>query len=811
MKKLILLIPMIILFASVVYSTGAIGGGNGTPGNDAILWLNDYNNFISGESDYADWIDFGISIQLNIPGKTVNLTNLTFVSNMSVLVPVGIVAGGGATNNKTISFSNVSSGSAFVTQLLNHSSAVYEGCWYWSARLSNGSVNNSPMQCLNTTLKPYNITWKGNNTIADYDDITLLRNGSSVTFSIDVAAANPAIVNISDVLFYFNVTGDVSMNNTNITLNDGSKTNDSMSLNYTKILSLPTEIISGSTFCWYWSFNDTTSAGGASTINITDTWCIKTYYHPNITNSSTAFADDYYLNSSEQFRFNFTVDGNADNYNCDLYTNEPIAGAITNWTSKVSIGALNATNTEFLPYNFTTDGSYTYAVKCQEAGFSNKFGWGVNRTINVDRIDPVVSILYIKSDASAPIDGTGDWTIPSGGYLKTFNFSSINVSLTETNIESCSLYVNWTTVDGFLLNMTNDTMSDYIIATGTSVFPMNASHNLSGDGVYLAYVSCRDLAGTVSNTSIFNFTRDTVHPSLNLTVPDSNYSIDSCVSYGVNYTILDDLSPTLVTNTTLYYGLDSNTGLGSNFNTSDSIYRTNEITFDENIETNFFTNITICDAAGNCNSTANQWLNSTSPVPLCSGWSAYTAYEGNNISNLNDRLNVDFTYWWNDTGQTWVYDGGFEIIKGDVLFFFTSTDSTLFRVNGSGVPNPFNYNRTVVADATSHNFLGLSVNTSFSVVEYLRNITGGMQVAGEQNYTFSQPEYFAGWNNSAQKWVNHLNGAVWHNTTTLGNNSNQLDAYWMYALDNITISFNVSTTNTQTIYAFANVSGYTVR
>ena len=455
---------------------------------------------------------------------------------------------------------------------------------------------------------------------------------------------------------------------------------------------------------------------------------------PNVTLNSPS---DSSFSQDSTITFNFTVTGDSDTYTCHLYSNDT-----GTWAEEGSVIANN--NSYKLTTNVITAGNgIVWNVKCSEKANSNILGWGLNNfTITVDTVNPAITL-------NSPSDNAFVNFNISKGYSAT-----INLTVSNSNADSCTLKV-----DG----------GDNVTKSYTSGTHFDLNFNAS-DGEYQWNVLCNDSAARTTETTNKTITIDTVTPGINRYL---NYSNAECKEFTV------ELNSSEEVNLTFKYGLTTLSQTYSSIEIDYAINQTVSLIFNDSYETNFFSNATICDRAGNCNDTIPE-MTIPSPVPLCTGWSLYSIYDSViNLSDYRTASGADFVYYWNNTGQTWIFssDAGslnedFSMGIGDVVQLFESTNTTYFR-NNSGNP-------TYQVDITGgHAYFGLYDSYTFGNISHFvfLNETGGNQTP--QGVEF-QIDYLSGFNNSNQLYIDAPYQWTWNNDTKLGNIQNGIDTLWAF-------------------------------
>ncbi len=473
---------------------------------------------------------------------------------------------------------------------------------------------------------------------------------------------------------------------------------------------------------------------------------------PNI--SITSPSDNQILNSST-VSINVTVKRGASQFGCDIYTNDTGSWAV----EQGSFVAQN--NTATISSKVITSPNVTLGVRCHESDNGNIFGWSDNITVAIDIDDPAITI-------NSPADN-------SFFNVVSITNSSVTINLTvvENNEDSCTLRINGT---------------DNATENYTSGISFDLSFNAS-DGVYLWDILCNDSIARTTETTNRTITIDSVIPTINRNI---NYSfIGTCKDFTVEFNSSEEV------NLTFTYGTTSMAQTHRVVETDYARNQTVNLTFNETYETNFFTNATICDRAGNCNDTHTE-MTIPSPVSLCEGWNLWSIYDTTiNMSDLLIDTQSDFVYWWNNTPQEWVFvapasttRGSVNLGIGNMIHVFTSTNVTWFR-NNSGTP-AYDINVT-----EGHNYLPLYYGTSIGNLSYIqfRNSSGG-NVTGPSFYGVGgldfQIEFYDIYNNTGQEW--HSSIFTWsrNNLTEVGGIRKEgLDTLHIFSDYNITANMTI--------------------
>ncbi len=462
--------------------------------------------------------------------------------------------------------------------------------------------------------------------------------------------------------------------------------------------------------------------------------------------------------------FNYNVTGDSDTYTCQLYSNDT-----GTWAEEAGGNIATNSSNETTSTVISENKGISWNMRCSEKANSNIYGWSqANYTIIVGTTNPSITILSPADDlyVKNTLNSTGQYS------------SRIYLNVSDINPDACFLKINST------LNNTNNNISAETYTDGT---PFYLEFNVS-DGNYDWNVTCNNSVGRSAVTTVRSLNVDGVMPTLSSNI---NYSSSqpNCKAFTVEFGFSEDV------NATFTY----NTSLGSNsFNEVD--YSTNQtfnLVFNSSYETDFFTNVSVCDRAGNCNSSF-PFMIVSAPIPLCTGWSIWSVYDtAISLTNVFSNSTADFVYYWNNTGQSWIYasaagslNADYEMGIGDVVHLYESTNTTYFR-NKSGTP-------TYLVNATGgHVFFGLYNSYNFGNISHrlflnstFGSITGNStylnQGAAGLNFTIN---YLSSYNNSNQKYVDSIYTWSWNNDTVLGGPyKNGLDTLWSYFDYNLTIN-----------------------
>lgn len=549
--------------------------------------------------------------------------------------------------------------------------------------------------------------------IASAGDFTYELDGSlSIT-----CGANPGMQrNITSVSL--NVrdpwnTGLFSTNQTNTT--DGGE-----NATVSRIFTLPSADNSQLSFtCGACDYNR--SAEDIQCVNSTESNNINFQYAPTVTINSPA--DNAWSDSASNV-LNFTVNSSFNSetfFYCRIWDDSSSTlGWVADETSYTVTD--DASSYQLVTHIFDEVSSgITWSVRCAEASDSNVYAFATNQTLNLDASDPSVSL--------APSSGT---------YLNSKTIDSLIVTATDTNVDSCSLFTNFSGTYAF--NQTNNSMT-------TGVAYTFGSFDIGSDGTYIVSVACNDSSGTSISSSNQTLYVDTVYPGNDIIV---NVTYDACDAFYVNVTT-DESS-----NSTLMYGSAAAT-LSST--SADASYSTNHLlslSYAGYEEKTMYFNVSSCDLAGNCNNSGE--YSTTAPVSLCTGgkndgWSAYMVLEAStSFSKVLNDSKADYIYWWNQTGQAWKYaQYGTSITDtalsyGTAVFLYEATNSSWFRPDSATGNYTYDFK---VGD----NFLGAYEDFDFN------NFT-----VDTLNASFVTTAYY---NNSAKDWVLHYYDTSWNNNTPI--------------------------------------------
>lgn len=730
MKKLLILIPMLILCSVVAFAIN-------------ITWIDeDASN--SSTDEYMTAIDFQATaltftpINNSMPRQ--NITGIWFGWNGT---------GSWVNDTKIIVNSSEASATLFVTKNIEVADGRY--CWIFyvntTGGAANGLMNQTDTKCNPIYRNPTNVTWRDNSSSLS----AYTKSGDFVIFNITYQTTNFHLRNLTNIGFAWNGTsgGAITNDSEPVILTDG--------ISSTFGINKTIGVLRNEEFCWYFWSNTTTGH-----YNTTTTWCHELYHAPAITFWSPVASQTLTATSIIP---NISVNGQDSSYRCEIFVNDSSNEMTKRGATKT---LANATPTNFA--NITlSEGIHLINARCSDYSNAKSFIWADNITFIIDAGTPSLSVDYLIDENLASID-------VNTRYIKTTNFS-LNLTITDDNLDSCDLYLS-NDVNGTLyLNKTEQSpASNLRLFDGVRV--------LNSTGVYSYYVTCNDSSGQSTTSSTYYFTIDQLAPRYNGTF---NYSVGgSCTSFAINITANE-----VLTNSSITYGNSSySSSYTTHINTTDSMYRIHELDLDYGWENFYVINITLTDLAGNVNNTiqvdAGQ-LTMRSPVPLCTGWSIYTMYDNSyDISSLKTAANASFVYLWNQTSQGWLYANTDGLSAGNAVYLYNPTDTTWFR---PAIDADINHNFSM---SSGHNYVGIGYGTTFGDLStrQFRNFTGGNKTEDGLNTLI---DYFAAWNNTGKNWVMAMYEATWENSTWIGRNfTTGLDAVWVWSDYNLTVQINAT-------------------
>ena len=706
-----------------------------------------------------------------------NITNATLYSDVS----------GTWLRNKTLDVITSEGNATYLFNFTNYINQSAEGTFNWNIECSEENVSNSFFNANDTS-------FANNRTII-------------------VRYANTAIASIVPADNFFDLDGD--------DINVTAEISPTTGWNITNVSLYTNE--SGWASAFVYNLNSPFAADFFANFSITGLadgsqieFSILAYQIKNISNDSVAVTSSFFsvnrtifveypatvtLNtpandswtSNARDDFNFTVSSVfTDNtgYSCQLYTNET-----GSWLLRESLTASNDTVTG-INYQPAEVSELVWGFRCEEQAQVDVFNFSINRTVHIDRTNPIVVINFVDNN-----------TVVSEQFSNN-EFPLINFTVTELNLDTCILYVNDT------VNSTANADLD------KANFTID-----SAEGVFNFTIGCNDTANNFANSSVFNLVIDRTAPVLtsfsNFTKDNSadtrtfNFTSDEPVDTTYFFGLITDIqSPTIFTN--------------SSFESSPNL----TLTIDDFLpNTEYYWNITACDRAGNCLDTAaaSGQFNFTYPFQVIEGWNYYGIYDAKiNFSVILNQTSAEFVYFWNQTNQEFVFSTagstanlGFEvgISAGEraaggrhVIALFEETNSTWVRnTTNSGV---YVYNFT-----SGDNFIKLPTDFTFGNLSLTFLNTTFQDGIGEDDYNFgveesttptnasqdvSDPEdvqvggvkynitdlFFSAFNLTARTWEPFYiyNLSIDNNTilTPLAAGVNNFEVVWIFSEQNIT-------------------------
>ena len=510
-----------------------------------------------------------------------------------------------------------------------------------------------------------------------------------------------------------------------------------------------------------------------SAVAYSDNQTIEVHYHP-ITILIEPTTASWKPNSTNLFKFNVSKNVSAVDYNngtevyqCDFYTNQT-----DSWVVQKSF-EVKDTETQNFTHEFVTDLlGVIWNIQCREKKDNAVADFGkvsVNNTINIDSTSPIITAVT-----------------NNGSYNNNSNFT-INFSIVDTNLQVCKMYsnLNWShtqeAVPNEFLGDFNDTATmsgenNTRTYSGAQVAARNFTNTFSvppaNNTNYTVNILCNDSAGN-SAWAITNLTfiQDQVNPVAPIF---SNYSYPgSCTVFALNFTNSREY-----TNSTLTYNY-SGTNVSSD-STGFSRNGTFLIEFNTSYDRRrFLWDVTVCDQAGNCNTSVDN--NVWSPLPLCTGYSAYTVTQDRTMKQLANisETGGEILYWFNSTaqGSPWVTfvngstsNSGVNLTNGTVVWVYNANASQWDRdvTAVTGIPG---WNVSMYA---GHNFFGLFQARTAWNLSFTMN-----QSVPSMNFTWG-----AVWNNTDQSYASFGHNMTWFNDTLF--TPERYEAVWAYSYVNTT-------------------------
>ena len=431
-------------------------------------------------------------------------------------------------------------------------------------------------------------------------------------------------------------------------------------------------------------------------------------------------------------------------------------------------GVMSAANNTQISQDFTfpEKTNILWGVQAYDANDVNAINHSVNRTINIDTINPTV-VLTTQNQ-------TQD--------------SSVQILLTPTDMNLAAVVIKFN-------NFTQNNYSNTSPISGVQII-LDIDGTLT-DGKYNFSVFANDSSGRQFQSSNFTLTIDTIASNVTNFV---NLSIESaCDQRNLTW---DTNEPT---NHTFYFDTDTNVADGTII--TSSVNETNHsVIFDFNFngEIDYYFNITSCDQAGNCN-TSNQ-RTFTTPARVCNGWTQYGVNDARiNLSSLQNQSGADLVYVWNATAQDWILftaglssNAAVEIglsTKYHVVHLSENTNSTWFRNTSYGF---YEYNVSAVNNFISifrHYNFGNLTETFMNATKFpsfIGNDTSDVVGSLGETYGPFNISFFAGYNNSLQDYTSHVFNFTWANLTIIEPCVNRtilntcMESIWVASAFNIT-------------------------
>lgn len=397
------------------------------------------------------------------------------------------------------------------------------------------------------------------------------------------------------------------------------------------------------------------------------------------------------------------------------------------------------------------------------------------------------------TNTSTLMDRTYDTTVPYGAINSPSNASvysnktgRMELNFTATDdvyVQNVTLYMNFSDTDlltDHVLNtnitfIENSTITNTGVVTGfitntanTTLTGNFSDFNEEGDGFYYAQIRTCDYNGNCEISQNISFEWDTTAPYS--TEVDFTHTAGACDKYVLSWNVTE------ASNYEIDYGVNvsnlDQTITGTAYsNTSMEINLTN---VRESGET-YYVNMTICDEHGNCNYTAtldgSTYKSFSKEWGVCSGWSAFALMnESITLGGIalaeNSRV-ITTVSWWNETGQTFLNyiaglstNAGESVSRGDAYMVYANA-SDYFPLGASTVFN-------LTANTTLGGAGGFDVNISANNGGNWTHF-GLLQDWKMYNLsaTLDNETYYSYYNNSLQKYVDHIDGWLWNNQTQM--------------------------------------------
>ena len=387
-----------------------------------------------------------------------------------------------------------------------------------------------------------------------------------------------------------------------------------------------------------------------------------------------------------------------------------------------------------------------WGVEAIQTNDNNVFNFSVNNTINIDTIDPVVTIT------------TADNSIMSGSVFE------VAYTVSEANIDHIRVFTDVNISGIFIVNYTN---ASAVSGDFRYIFSSAAI-----DGRYNISIVVNDSSGRETITENLTMIVDLTPPNSGMDNIRNISTVDPlCRSRTINWDTNES------TNYTFYIDTDVEVTDGEIFsNSTRSFNHSLNFDFGFNIEVTHYINITSCDAAGNCNN--SEQVTFDTPASVCNGWNQYAVYDSIiNLSVLQNQTGADLVYFWNATNQNWVaFTAGLSTNENvqmgrgtayHVAHLFENTNDTWFRNNTN--TGFYEYNLTVgsnwISIPSDYTFGNLTI--SFMNQSDTENFFPSQVNDTVAEFFVFNISFFAGFNNSKQDYVNHLFNFTWANATIL--------------------------------------------
>jgi hypothetical protein len=399
-----------------------------------------------------------------------------------------------------------------------------------------------------------------------------------------------------------------------------------------------------------------------ATINYTTTQLTR-FVTVTDTQPPTVTLDNPANNSWQQraVTFFYTPHDNLDITNCTL-----IIDGINNITQNATISISN---------NFSinvTDGTHNWTVGCSDS--HDNFGFNA-------------TVKYVRVDSTPPT--TFSIISPNSGTV-----SNVNAPLLQWTQTNETSFQNYT----ILVDNSNDFIFVNFVYTTFNI--TNTSYQvLAGgawsDNLWYLKVIAYDLAGNANETSIVNYTVDTVSPSIAILSPSNNYYTNN-PTIDFNFTISDVNE---IANCSLFVN-------GALNDTNTSINKSTTQTFRKtfNTQTLYNWSVNCYDQAANLQSSSVRFftVDQTNPsvFPLLSP------------ANNSYRNSSTVSFSWNQSNDTNFANYSLQL-SDNISFPYINYSNTLFPVqntsyNLSGIVDGVWYWRVIASDLASNTYTTLT-------------------------------------------------------------------------------------------------------